>query len=303
MNLSALIELQPDQVRMLLPSFLAGFIVDPVASARNKGRISALVADWSDDTCRRVLKVLATVGDEQQIYAADPVCRQLSRMWSMDVILEPELSGVEHLRAAVDAGPTIVLSNHLAYFDSTAVDAILAWSGNDDLADRLMSAAGPKVYQDLFRRVAAACLNTLPVPQSTSFSHTEQLSPRELARRAMTSVNLARDALEEGLVLLIYAEGSRSRSGQMGSFLKGVRRYLEVHETIHLVPAAICGTHRVMPVDDERMHPMHASLRFGPALRVGEGLPARDALVAAHEAIAALLPEEHRPDSTVPPVA
>lgn len=303
MDPSALASLSPADLRALLPRFLSGFIVDEGAARQNAERVQAFVSDWDDPTCARVAHLLATIGEEQRVYPADPACRLLARVWSQDVILQPRLEGVDHLREAMQSGPAVVLCNHLSYFDSTAIDAILAWEGHEDLADRLMSAAGPKVYQALFRRVAASCLNTLPVPQSTTFSHTEPLSPRELARRAITSLRLAQKGAEDGLVLLIYPEGSRSRSGRMGSFLKAVRRYLEIADPLFVVPAAICGTHRIMPVDDERMHPTHASLHFGPAVRVGGDLDARNALAEAHAAIGRLLPEDHRPDPEAPPVA
>lgn len=302
MDVEALTSLQPEQLRLLLPPYLSSFIVDDAARTRNAERMHDLVSGWDDATCRRVLDHLVRLGTEQQVYEADPDCRELARRWSRDVILDSEVDGIEHLREAMAAGPVVVISNHLAYFDSTAIDAMLVWQGEVELADRLVSAAGPKVYQTLFRRVASACLNTLPVPQSTTFSHTEQLSPRELARRAVMSVKLGQQAVSDGKALLIYAEGSRSRSGHMGPFLKGVRRYLEIADPLYVVPAALCGTHRLMPVGEERMHPMHASLRFGAPIVIGEGLSAREALTAAHEAIAALLPDEHKPEANTPAV-
>lgn len=302
MDVQALASLTPDQLRALLPGFLAGFIVDEAAAASNRARVEAYVSDWDDATCAHVLEVLRTVGDEQRVYPADPSCRQLSRLWSDDVITGREVVGVEHLRRAMDAGPTVIVANHLSFFDSNAVDALLTWSGHTDLADRILSAAGPRVYEALFRRVAAACLNTLPVPQSTSFSHTAQLSPRELAKQALASLKAASDGAEAGLALLIYAEGSRTRTGRMGSFLKAVRRYLEIAEPLSVVPAAIVGTDHLMPVGIERLYPGPVALHFADALVVGPDLPAREALAAAHAAITRLLPVDHRPEPDTPQV-
>lgn len=303
MDLAALATLAPDPLRALLPQFLSGYIRDPAAARTNLARMAGLVSDWDDATCARVLGRLSSLGDAQQVYFADPACRVLSRVWSQDVILHPAVEGTHHLRAAMEAGPTLILCNHLSYFDSNAIDAVLAWAGHEDLADRLVSAAGPKVYQALFRRVAAACLNTLPVPQSTSFTHTEPLSARELARRALASLDAARQVTAEGYVLLIYPEGSRSRSGRMGPFLKAVHRYLQSSDRLAVVPAAIEGTHRLMPVDDEHMYPRSISLRFGAPLQVGGALSARDALERAHQTIADLLPEAHHPAPEAPAVA
>ncbi len=298
MNLDAITSMEPEQLRALLPVFLAGFIDDDEASTANRERISAEIADWSVPDLRRVLDTLASLGDETRLYVADPGFRGISRSWSQDVVLDPTLSGVEHLVAAVEAGPTAVVCNHLSYFDSNAIDAILAWRGHGALADRLVSAAGPKVYQDLFRRVAAAGINTLPVPQSTSFTHTESLSPRELVRRALASVGTAGAAMSEGFVLLVYAEGSRTRTGRLQPFLPAVRRYLTATPGMRVVPAAITGTLNIMPVGRNSLVPSTAAVRFAEPLLVDCTRDARAVLSSAHSAIAMLLPSEYRPEST-----
>lgn len=295
-------ELDAGALRQVLPGFLAGFLADPSRADRNRARVTELVGGWSDTEALAVRDMLQSVGAEHRFYAADPTCRDLARAWSRDVVLEPTLTGVEHLRAAVEAGPTIVLCNHRSYFDSTAADAVLAWAGHADLADRLFSAAGPKVYEDLFRRVAAACLNTLPVPQSTSFAHTEQLPRRELARRAFQSVEAAGAALRDGYVLLLFPEGSRTRTERMGSFLRGVHRYLGAVPGAHVVPTAIDGTEQVMAVGDRQVHAARVGLTFAPRLTLDSDTSTREALALAHAAITALLPEECRPEPGTPAV-
>jgi 1-acyl-sn-glycerol-3-phosphate acyltransferase len=190
----------------------------------------------------------------------------------------------------------VLLCNHLSYFDTSATDAILAWAGHEDLADKLVAAAGPKVYQHLFRLLAAACLNTLPVPQSTSLAHTEKLPPRELARKAIESVESAKDLVERGYLLLMYPEGSRSRTGQLGPFLRGVQRYLSCTHPLSVVPTAIVGTEAVMPVSDPRLHPGPVALRFAEPIATEEGAAgARDTLARAHRAVQRLLPPHLRP--------
>lgn len=303
LDLGFLDALGPAELRGVLPSFLSGFLADPTAAANNKARVSALVAGWSDETCTRVLGRLRALGEVGTVYTADADGRLLSRAFCQDVVLDPRVGGVEHLAAAVAAGPTAILCNHLSYFDTTATDAVLAWTGHADLADRLMAAAGPKVYQDLFRVVAAACLNTLPVPQSTNFSHTEKLSPRELARRVVASVESAGAAMGDGLVLLLYPEGSRSRTGHLGPFLKGVHRYLGSIDGLQVVPTAISGTDRVMPVDSSKLHPAQVTLSFAEPLRVGSDGGPKEILEQAYHRVAALLPAPLRPPPDAPATA
>jgi len=296
-------KLDPNTLRALMPQFLAGFIRDTDDAAVTLARIQVPISQWSDEVAQGVIDSLASLGSEEKLYTANRACRAISREWSRELIPEPQVIGIEHIRGAVERGPTVVLCNHSAYFDSTAIDSMLAWGGNADIADRLFSAAGPKVYTDLFRRVAAGCINTLPVPQSTNFSHTAQMSGRELARRAIKSMKAAGDALDDGYVLLLFPEGSRTRTGRMGPFLRGVHRYLGVRKNLHVIPTALVGTSQIMPVGDTTLGPAPASLIFGSPIAVGPELPQRDALQAAHGAISALLPAANRPPESQPVIA
>jgi len=295
--------LAPEAFRAVLPGFLAAYITDPAAAATNEARVQELVAGWSDTTTREVMHQLARMEPGTGVLQAHPACRELERVWSIDVVVEPELDGVEHLRAAMDAGPTVVLGNHLAYFDASALDCTLAWAGHADLADRLVAAAGPKVYQDTFRRIAAVCLNTLPVPQSGSLSHTAKMPPRELARQALASLRGAKEAASAGQALLLYPEGSRSRSGRLGSFLRGVHRYLGIADEVAVVPSAITGTEHIMPLDARRLTPGSVRVAFGPPLRVGPDGSTKEVLERTFHSVAELLPADVRPKADTPPLA
>lgn len=287
--------LGPTELRALLPSFLAQFVDDPDGAEANKARMADLVNSWTDADCTSVLRGLAELGAEHRVYPALAPTRHLSRFWSRDVVREAQLAGVEHLRAAADKGPVLIVGNHLSYFDTSATDAVLAWAGHEDLANRLCAAAGPKVYSALFRRIASACLNTLPVPQSTSLGHTAKLSARELARKANESLAAAQKALTDGYLLVVYPEGSRSRTGHMKSFLRGVHRYLSCVEPMTVLPMAIAGTEKVMPVTNNRLHPGAVSVTFGPPVVVDPDKGSRELLAAAHAAVAAMLPEHLAP--------
>lgn len=296
-------QLGPEGLRQVLPAFLADYIDEPEARARNLARVQALVAGWSDRTAAEVFERLTALKAGDGVLRAHPACRELARVWTRDVVLEPTLVGVEHLAAAVAAGPTVVLGNHLSYFDTSATDAVLAWSGHEDLADRLVAAAGPKVYEDTFRRIAAVCLHTLPVPQSGQLAHTQKLPVRELARQARASLDGAQAAAADGLVMLLYPEGSRTRTGRMGSFLKGVHRYLAVGEEVSVVPCAVDGTQGIMPLEARRLRPGPVRLAFGPPLRVGPDGGTREVLEGAWHQLAALLPDPLRPEASTRPLA
>ncbi len=293
MDFAVLRALHPAAFRDLLPGLLSSFIVEPAASARNRERITALTSEWTDEVAAEVLAVLSTLGSEYRLYTANPACRTLSREWARDAFPSATVEGVAHFREATDAGPTVLVGNHLSFVDTSAVDAVLAWNGHADLGDRIVAIAGPKVYTELFRRIAAACLNTLPVVQSSAIAHAEALAPREIARRALQSLDAASAACRQGFAPLIYAEGSRSRTGRLGPFLKATHRYLDLAEPVSVVPVAVIGTERAMPIGEERIHPGPIGVRFGPPLPLG--IPPRERLRFAHEALAALLPPDYRP--------
>jgi 1-acyl-sn-glycerol-3-phosphate acyltransferase len=302
MDVSALAALGPAELRALLPGFLAAYVAESGPAERARAAAAGAVERWLDGDAESVRDRLVDVASDVRVWRAVPAGRDVARAYIGALLTGVEVRGVDGLDAAVAAGPVVVVCNHLSYVDTTTTDVALAAVGRPDLAERLFAAAGPKVYQELFRRVASICLDTLPVPQSGNLGYVDPLPPRDLARWVQQSLDAARQRLLEGGVLVLYAEGSRTRTGRMGSFLKGVHRYLAVHPEIAVVPAALSGTERLMPLGEERMHPASVSVRFGAPIPVAP-LGSREALAAAQGAVAALLPEPLRPAVDTPPLA
>lgn len=294
MEISAVTALEPSQIRAVLPVFLGSKITDPAANAQAVKDISDLVNGWSDQEIRELLNALGELGEAQKVYLANPEARILSRLWAAPLLLETQVVGLENLRNAALAGPTAILCNHTSYMDSSTIDTLLTGVGAEDLANMVMSAAGPKVYSTLFRRFAALCLNTLPVPQSTSLGHTARMSPRELARLALNSMKLAQDSMQDGNILLIFPEGSRTRTGRLQPFLQGVYRYLAV-DGLRIVPAALVGCHKIMNMENETCVPGPVSLTFGQPITIETKKVAKDALKFAHSELAKLLPPDMQP--------
>ncbi|MEZ4322989.1 MAG: lysophospholipid acyltransferase family protein [Myxococcota bacterium] len=278
--------ISPADLQQLLPVFLASQV-----AGQSAPHVAELVSHWSESEYTSLLGTLRALGQEHRVYPAVPHCRALARAW-MSEILTTRVEHVDRLRSSMDEGRTVIVTNHVSYVDAVATDVALFTSGNPDLADRIVYLAGPKVYQELFRLVAAASIHSLPVPQSNQVSHTENLAVRELARRAMSSLEAGKSALDEGFALLFYPEGSRTRSGRLEPFLKATRRYLQAGDLV--VPAVVLGTERAMPLDAPQMVPSPVSLVFGEPIRVESCESARDLLSEAHAAVSAMLPEPQR---------
>ena len=209
----------------------------------------------------------------------------------MACLVRPDSSvqGLEHLQQAAALGPVLLLGNHRSYVDTQLTDLLIARQ-DPALADRLLAVAGPKVYADTFRRIAAIGLNTLKTAQSISVASEQALSSgREVARIAAQTVRQAEERMLAGDAVLLYAEGTRSRDGRLGPFLRGASCYARL-PGLRVLPVALQGSEQVYPIDSPVLHPARVRLSIAPAF-LAEGLD-RDALLQrAHEELRRLLGE------------
>lgn len=277
--------LSPAQVRALLPAWLAGTVSPEVADAV-RDAVSTLLDQASDDELAAALDALARVGGAYRPWPADPFARRLSRTY-MGRLLAPgsRIEGVDHLRAALQAGPTLLLGNHRAYVDTQLTDLLLA-QVDPGLADRLVTVAGPKVYEDPLRRIASAGLHTIKTAQSTAVASEQAvLGVRDVARIAAETVRQAHALMQRGHAVLLYPEGTRSRDGQLGPFLRGAGRYASLPGT-RIIPVMLTGSERVMPIGGELLSPAVVHLRLLPAFPA-DGLDRDQVLDRARAALVA----------------
>ena len=299
LDFQQLASLEPELARGVLPGFLGAYVAPESGAAEAfEEAVRGAVAQTTDDELRELLSRFATAGDEYRLYPVSTAARRISRAAMVTMTTEAEVTGLEHLRRAT-GGPCLILCNHLSYVDTQLTDLMLATAGAAQIADRLVTVAGPKVYEAPFRRIAAICLNTIKTAQSSHVSHNEApLSAREVGRIALETVRQATELMIEGSPVLLYGEGSRSRTGRLNPFLRAVSKYASAPH-VAVLPAAIHGTDRVFPIDSHTMRPAAVGLRFCAPIPVAE-VGARAAVDDAWAAIAAALPERHRPAPGTP---
>ena len=124
------------------------------------------------------------------------------------------------------------------------------------------------------------------------------MHPREVARVARQCIEIALDRVRRGELLLVFAEGTRSRSCGMQQTLAGVARYLEWPGT-QVLPVGLTGTELMFPIGDEALHDVAIVARIGPAidaadLRARSGGDRRAMMDALGRAVAELLPAEYQ---------
>jgi 1-acyl-sn-glycerol-3-phosphate acyltransferase len=232
-------------------------------------------------------------------YPPDPLAQRIHHLLA-DRFLnrDSELLGTHHL-AQVMSAPVTIFANHLSYADANVIEILLQRSGGAALADRLTAIAGPKVFTSRERRFSSLCFGTVKVPQSTEVSSEEAvLNLREVARAARHSIDIARGRLGAGDALLLFGEGTRSRTGGMQPMLAGVARYLDVPGT-WVLPAGLAGPEALFPVEDSTLRPARVVMQLGcpiraDALLTRAGGDRRIIMDAIGLAVAELVPPAYR---------
>jgi 1-acyl-sn-glycerol-3-phosphate acyltransferase len=111
---------------------------------------------------------------------------------------------------------------------------------------------------------------------------------------AQASVEAAGKALNDGLNILVFPEGTRSRDGHLSAFKKGPF-FLAMGTGALVVPIALSGTERMMQKGSIAISPGVARMQILPAIDPGSFAAREDLLRAVRSAIAEALPESMKP--------
>jgi 1-acyl-sn-glycerol-3-phosphate acyltransferase len=231
-------------------------------------------------------------------YPPDTLARRIHHLLASRFLAADSIAhGVDHLVDAANA-PLIIVANHLSYADANVVEVLLHRGGASAIAQRLTAVAGPKVFTSRQRRFSSLCFGTIKVPQSADVASGEAvLNPREVARAARRAIEVAHVRLAAGDTLLLFPEGTRSRSAAMQPMLPAVARYLEFPGSV-VVPAALTGSEALFPVDGA-LRAARVTVTFGEAVPASEllaraGRDRRGLMDGIGVAVAALLPPSYR---------
>lgn len=111
---------------------------------------------------------------------------------------------------------------------------------------------------------------------------------------AMKSAQDAATVLQDGLSLLIFAEGTRSRTGRLLPFKRGPFRLAQTTGA-PIVPVAIWGTETMLRKGSAAVHPGVVHLRFQPVIEPGDFVKRNDLVAAVRASLLTVLPESMHP--------
>lgn len=191
------------------------------------------------------------------------------------------VEGYENLEGVTR--PIIFICNHLSNADGLVLNKILA-------KEDVTFVSGVKLCDNSFTRLGVIAVKTTPiVPNSPDKEGIKKV------------VNL----LKEGNNILIFPEGTRSRSGSMIQGKSGILLLQRLSKAT-VVPMGLVGTEKLLPINDadmgkERFQHADVSVKIGKPIQVPDKEPAESkkeyderVLNSFMLSIAALLPKEYR---------
>ena len=149
---------------------------------------------------------------------------------------------------STDGQPYLYLFNHVSMFDQFMIGAYIKHH---------ISAVGAKeifkypVFGNLIKSYGA-----IPIIRSRLNS-------------AINSLSLVEEAINQGVSFIIAPEGTRTKTGELGSFKKGPF-HLAKNTGITIVPIALIGGFRAKKKIDWRLKPGFLTTRFGLPVKKNE---------------------------------
>lgn len=177
--------------------------------------------------------------------AHDALTRQVVGRWARRLLaLAGAKITVEGLENLPD-GPAVYVSNHLGYFD---IPLMLGYLGEDTKP-----------------LVAKKQIEKIPLIRSWMKELHCVFIDRDNPRASMQALNEAIGWVKNGYSMVIFPEGTRSKTGEMAEFKAGAFRIAQKNN-VPVVPLCIKGTDYLMERNGYWIHPGKVTLKILPLI-------------------------------------
>lgn len=192
---------------------------------------------------------------EMWMYALRSGAAAVIRAW-LGVYHRFRIHGREHLPTA---GSFVMVGNHESHLDAPCLLAALPW--------RTLHRAFPAAAADYF-------FQSLPTAAFSSI--VINALPFDREAKGAESLAVCRALLETpGNVLILFPEGTRSTTGELGRFRSGIGRLVEGTD-VPVVPCRLVGAHRAWPKGAAIPRPAKLDLHIGAPRSFGHLQPGRE---------------------------
>jgi len=116
---------------------------------------------------------------------------------------------------------------------------------------------------------------------------------RENREAAIQSIRRAGEVMQQGINMVVYPEGTRSRDGRLQPFKKGPF-HLAIETGTPVIPVTILGTYEMMPKNSMICKGGTATVVFHPPLDPKTFSSREDLMEAVHDVINSSLPQERQ---------
>lgn len=191
-----------------------------------------------------------------------PLNRKLIFWYAQHIVkqnsrVEP-LEGLQEIdRIRKSGNPLVFICNHLTYADSHLIETLLMRFEFTDLAEHLIHVAGQKTY-DISRRWFTRSLNTIRVYQPKAGK--SKKFKRKMNSRAL---QWAAHMMRKGYSLLVFPEGTRTRHHKRFNRNSANPRITIYFRNSQVVPIALMGAEKIMPIGKVLQRPGSILLRIG----------------------------------------
>lgn len=155
--------------------------------------------------------------------------RRLVR-WYFDRVFNRKMEQHVHGREHIPEGPCLFISNHLSNADAFTIERSLR-------PKQVVFLAGVKLKSTTLTRVGMDSVSYIPIRAGAP---------------DVEAIKAAIAALKSGQSVLIFPEGTRSRSGMLIRARKGAGLIARMGG-VPVVPLALAGTERFLPIKDQDM--------------------------------------------------